>query len=256
MNLEDRISIYYTALTKSERRVYLAILENPTVIIGHSIQEASAQYNVSIASIQRFIKKVGYHGYSEFKLDVTKFIREKHSLRDDKPETRLSRIMNGYIQTLDVLKKMNLEKKINFLVSNMHSHKIIKAIGIGNSALSAEQLVYSMYSEDLFIEPVQDQIKVNYLKNVLTDEYFLIIFSITGSSVTYNNLFTAAKKNNAKTFLITMNQESPLLSNADDFVVLPSTHIQNMDDIPYRVDNRTILYNFAEVISYYYATTK
>ena len=63
----------------------------------------------------------------------------------------------------------------------------------------------------------------------------------------------SAKKNKIKTYLITMNQETPLLQLTDNSIILPSTNIQNNDSTLYRVDNRTILYSFSEVISYYYA---
>ena len=82
----------------------------------------------------------------------------------------------------------------------------------------------------------------------------MIVFSVTGSTTTYQNLFETAKKKHAKTYLITMNQETSLLSLADQSIVLPSTHISDRDHTLFQIDNRTILYNFAEVVSYYYAT--
>lgn len=252
MDLEDRIGIYYTTLTKTERRVYQAILSNPQVSAEQSIQEAAKSYGVSVGSIQRFVKKVGYQGYPEFKLDVTKLLASPHP--DSTHETRLQRIMRGYTQTFNLLAQMDLEEPLNALAQAMHGHRSIKAIGIGNSALSAEQLVYSMYSEERFIEAVPDRIKIDYLTTAMSPEDLLIIFSVTGSTASYQRLMSEAKRRNIQSFLITMNQETPLLKLATRAIVLPSTHINDADRTAYQVDNRTILYSFAEVISYYYAT--
>lgn len=87
----------------------------------------------------------------------------------------------------------------------------------------------------------------------MDSNYLLIIFSVTGSTETYKKIMTTAKKKGIKTYLITMNQESSLLELTKNKIILPSTNIQNNDNTLYRVDNRTILYSFAEVISYYYA---
>lgn len=252
MDLEERIGIYYTTLTKTERRVYQAILANPAASAERSIQDAAKQYNVSVASIQRFVKKVGYKGYPEFKLDVAKLLAAPAP--EAAQSTRLQRIMAGYTKTFQILAQMDLEQPLNRLVAAIHNHASVKAIGIGNSGLSAEQLVYSMYSEDRFIEPVTDQIRVDYLTHALTKDDLLIIFSITASVHSYQALLTRAKRLHTPVFLITMNQETPLLKLAPETIILPSTHITEVDNTPHQIDNRTILYSFAEVISYYYAT--
>lgn len=254
MDLEERIGIYYTTLTKTEKKVYQAVLANPKPSLEMSIQDAAKTYRVSVASIQRFVKKVGYQGYPEFKLDVAKFIKE--DAQTPVSETRLQRVMRGYVQTFQTLATLDLEPQLTALAKAMHAHQSIKAIGIGNSGLSAEQLAYSMYSEERFIEPVTDRIRVDYLSQAVTDQDLLIIFSVTGSTASYQTLLTAAKRKHAASFLITMNQETPLLRLADEHIILPSTHINDANNTPYQVDNRTILYGFSEVISYYYATSK
>lgn len=253
MNLEERIGIYYTSLTKSEKDVYQAVLANPKGIINKSIQDAAKTYNVSAASIQRFVKKVGYRGYTEFKLAVEDTIAPKQ-VQNQPSNTKLWKIMNAYISTFQTLQDMNIEKILNQMVTDIQNYKSIKALGIGNTALSAEQLVYSMYSEDKFIEAVQDKIKIDYLETCMDSDDLLIIFSVTGSTDTYDSIMKTAKKKHVKTYLITMNQETPLLKLTNKSIVLPSTNIQNNDNTLYRVDNRTILYSFSEVISYYYAT--
>ncbi|MEB3363402.1 hypothetical protein SDC49_05570 [Lactobacillus sp. R2/2] len=84
------------------------------------------------------------------------------------------------------------------LVKDLKQYKRIESIGNGNTALSAKQLVYSMYSEDKFIIPVDTSIKINYLANSINKNDLLIVFSITGSTNTYKKLFQQRIKRKLK----------------------------------------------------------
>ena len=251
MNLEDKISLYYTSLTKSEKKVYQAVLKHPKYIIENPIQKAAQLLRVSVASIQRFINKIGYSGYTEFKLALTS---QENSKQINFAKTQSSNpIIQAYIRSLKILENIDLKSFIKPLVKDLKQYKRIESIGNGNTALSAKQLVYSMYSEDKFIIPVDTSIKINYLANSINKNDLLIVFSITGSTNTYKKLFSTAHKKKVKTYLITMNQESKLLKYASRFIILPSTHVENSDSTLHRVDSRAIFYVFAEMISYYYA---
>lgn len=87
----------------------------------------------------------------------------------------------------------------------------------------------------------------------LNKEYLLIIFSVSGSYNTFVNLVKSAKSANAKVILITMNPDTPLLKYCSMNFIIPSTvsPIKNKKVLK-QLDNRTILYFFAELISYYY----
>lgn len=251
MNLEDKISLYYTSLTKSEKKVYQAVLKNPTTIVNNSIQKAAELLNVSVASIQRFINKIGYSGYTEFKLALQH--QEQDQDKSKKQRKVKNPIVHAYVRSLKVLENLNLSQFLKPLIMDIKKYQNIKAIGNGNTALSAEQLVYSMYSENKFIDCVDTSIKIDYLADALTKEDLLIIFSVTAPEDTYLKLVRDAAKVGAKTYLITMNQESKLLTQVNHSIILPSTHVENSDSSLHRVDSRAIFYIFAEMISYYYA---
>lgn len=251
MNLEDRISLYYTSLTKSEKKVYQAVLKNPTTIVNNSIQKAAKYLKVSVASIQRFINKIGYSGYPEFKLALQH--QEKSESKNGEAQRPKNPIVHAYIRSLKVLESVNLPLFLKPLVKDLKDFDNIKAIGNGNTALSAEQLVYSMYSEEKFLDVVDTTIKIDYLANAVNKKDLLIIFSVTGPEDTYSKLIKKANKVGAKTYLITMNQESKLIKEVSHSIILPSTHVENSDSSLHRVDSRAIFYIFAEMISYYYA---
>lgn len=255
MDLEKKIGIYYTTLTKSEKKVYQAVLNNPQIVLSETIQEVATAYDVSVASIQRFIKKIDYRGFPEFRLAVEEWLNEQATQHKPQAQSKLQKIVNAYTSTLNLLGQINIEDEMNNLVTDMRKTNVIKSLGIGNTALSAEQLTYSMYSEDKFIEVVDTDIKIDYLVNSLKPDMLLIIFSVTGSTLTYERLMKAAKQKQIPVYLITMNQDSKLLTLTDHQFILPSTYVHNNRQTVHMVDNRTILYCFAEVISYYYSTS-
>lgn len=250
MDLEDRISLYYTSLTKSEKKVYQAVLKNPLDITKNSIQKAADELNVSVSSIQRFVGKVGYSGYTEFKLALEEQLKHKKESEHGKIKNP---IIHAYIRSFKLLENLDLQSFLKPLVLDLKKYSNVKSVGNGNTALSAKQLAYSLYSEDKFIDTVDTSIKIEYLANAVNKDNLIIVFSVTGPMDTYEDLFIQAKKHGSKTYLITMNQESNLIKYANHTIVLPSTHVENSDSSLHRVDSRAVLYVFAEMISYYYA---
>lgn len=78
MKLQEKISIYYTSLTNTERKICTVILDDPTVVSEHSIIEAAELCSTSKSAMLRFAKKLGYTGYSEFKYAVSEsFTKEE-----------------------------------------------------------------------------------------------------------------------------------------------------------------------------------
>ena len=255
MNFKEKISIHYTSLTPTEKRICTMIFDNPQIIIKNSIVEAGVLCHTSKSAILRFAKKLEYRGYSEFKYAVEEYYNKTHN---DQPipnnqETVLQQTSTSYAQTIEALGLLDYEDKLKELASLIDSYTYVKAIGIGNSAFCANQLVYSLYSHNKFFDAVVDDVQFDYLSNCLTQDYLLIIFSVTGSSNTFSKLLKAAKNAGSKIVIISMNNDSPINHYADIQFILPSS-ISNLQNkiVLNQLDNRTTLYFFSEIISYYY----
>lgn len=255
MNLKERISIYYTSLTTTEKRIYTQIMDNPNIIIDHSIIEAGNLCHTSKSAMLRFAKKLGYRGYSEFKYaieeSIKKDIQEKPIMMHNK--TVLHQISSSFALTIQAIGQLDFDNQLKTLASYIYQFPYIKSIGIGNSAFCAKQLVYSLYSHNQFIEGVTDDVQFNYLENCLNNQYLLIVFSVSASSITYNKLLKTAKNKDSKIILITMNNDSSINQLADMVFTLPSNVAPTSSaTVLKQLDNRTTLYFFAEIISYYY----
>ena len=164
-----------------------------------------------------------------------------------------SKISLSFALTIQAIGQLSFDENLKRLAAYIYQYPYIKAIGIGNSAFCAKQLVYSLYSHNQFIEGVTDDVQFNYLENCLNNQYLLIIFSVSASSTTYNHLLKTAKSKGAKTVLITMNNDSSINKLVDMIFTLPSNIAStSTSTVLKQLDNRTTLYFFAEIISYYY----
>lgn len=255
MNLKERISIYYTSLTPIEKRIYTEILEDPKIIIEHSIIEAGNLCHASKSAMLRFAKKLGYRGYSEFKYAIEENFHQKDTKEPSliENESALKQISSSFILTIQAIGQLNYDQQLQQLAADIDRYPYIKSIGIGNSSFCANQLIYSLYSHNKFIDPVLDDVQFSYLANCIDENYLLIIFSVSGSAITYGQLLKKAHLKKAKTVLITMNNDAKITHDFDVVFTLPS-NISPLDQtkVLKQLDNRTTLYFFAEIISYYY----
>lgn len=253
MNLKEKISIYYTNLTPTEKRICTLIMKDPSIIIEHNIIEAGELCQTSKSAMLRFAKKLEYRGYSEFKYSVEEYYKNENVDNvENTHNTILSRISNNYALTINQIGNSPYDEQLQELAQLLDEYPYVKSLGIGNSSFCASQLVYSLYSYNKFFEAITDEPQFRYLNNCLSKDYLLIIFSVSGSN-TYLDLLKTAKRKGAYTVLITMNNDTSLKNYANMVYYLPSTvEPRSQTTVLKQFDNRTTLHFFAEIISYYY----
>ena len=235
MRLQEKISIHFTELTKTDRKITGQLIEKPEILIQHSVQEAANLLEVSPAAIMRVAKKLKYRGLAEFKQSLEIYQSEMQN-KEEKNETHnfSKSVISGFKSQLDAIEKSVSEK------------------GIGSSGLSAEQFVYSLLYQDHYMEAVTSRTKIFYLSRILTADDVLIIFSVSGNSEAYSEIIERSQKTGAKLVFITMNHDKKLKEAAEVVVVLPSNitdfsvshHLQQLD-------NRFAFYIFSSMLAAY-----
>ena len=56
-----------TKLSKSEKLIALEVLKNPSKVISQSISSLALQTGVSLPTVNRFCKKLGFSSFPQFK---------------------------------------------------------------------------------------------------------------------------------------------------------------------------------------------
>lgn len=250
-NLEEAIAIHYTKMSKTDKQIFEQILASPQKFTSLSIHGLAKKLDISSPTISRASRKIGYSGYPEFKLALEEYVREEKKIPAPS-ETLFSSIINTYEKSLNRLKNVDLEQEILEIILWMKTAKDIKILGIGNSALPAQQLAYSLYSQGKFYETITTETQIFYLKQALNEDTVYFIYSVSALDY-YEDFIDAANNVHAKTILITMNKEARINSKTTKTIVLPATSTFLRGDGSLRqLDMRLELFLFSEIISYYY----
>ncbi|MGY8806546.1 MAG: MurR/RpiR family transcriptional regulator, partial [Gammaproteobacteria bacterium] len=126
-----------TKLSKSEKLIALEVLKNPSKVISQSISSLALQTGVSLPTVNRFCKKLGFSGYPAFKIQVAQettntnsMLLDRFNVDKDTPEI-VKRVMSD-IQSTVVSVGQNLDSKSIDTATNMlATAKSITFFGLG-----------------------------------------------------------------------------------------------------------------------------
>ncbi|MCD7950099.1 MAG: MurR/RpiR family transcriptional regulator [Erysipelotrichaceae bacterium] len=251
MNPMQKVSIHYSNLTKTEKATCDLITSKPEVVIENPIAEAAKIYDVSPSSILRLSKRLGYKGYTEFRYALEAFKNENEQNKSS--EHLYSKVIDTYVETLEEMKNCINEDKINNLISLMNTKNII-SVGIGNSSLPAQQLIYCLYMRNRIGKCIDDTVKLGFLEGSMDESHIVIIFSVSGNTSLYKDEIMKWKKDHVYIVLITTNPDSALLEAVNMSFILPtlSIPISSNEHNPKYMDNRSILFAFIDIIMAYF----
>jgi len=114
--LLDSIHTHLDSLSKSERKVALAVLKNPELAIAENITALARNAQVSEPTVVRFCRAIGYDGWQEFKLKLAQGLAlalpgaDESPMQDDLASDLVNKICSRSINTLLDLRN-NLARK-------------------------------------------------------------------------------------------------------------------------------------------------
>ena len=104
--LLDSIRTQLDSLSKSEKKVALAVLEAPAATVSQNITALAKAAQVSEPTVVRFCRTLGYDGWHEFKLKLAQTLAlalpqaDESPLQDDLAADLVSKICSRSINTL------------------------------------------------------------------------------------------------------------------------------------------------------------
>lgn len=251
MKLEEKISIHFTELTKTDRKITEQLIKKPEILIDRSVQDAAIDLGVSPAAIMRVIKKLQYKGVPAFKQSLEKYQAEMQHTQDKKESNSFSKnVLSNLKKQLDLLEKSIQEEDLRKIIILIQEAQTTRALGIGSSGLSAEQFVYALLYQDRYMEAVTSRTKIFYLSRTLTQNDVLIIFTVSGNLEAYDEIIEASKKKGAKLIFVTMNHDKNLRDIGEVVIVLPSSIIDfSTSHHMQQLDNRFAFNVFATILA-------
>lgn len=225
MNPLMYIKEHMEQLTKQEQRVANYVVNNPVEAVQLNAKQIGDKTNTSSATVIRFVKKMHYKGFNEFKVNISRHIPDedisvfKKIEKDETIETLKNKLISRAQYSMEMTSKLLFEAEIESLVSAIEESKCIIVYGIGASYLVAQDLYQKFLRLGINVQCILDTHLIS--GNIATHKDNTLFIGITsgGQSDEIQKLLKMSKHYNAKTAIITSNAESALKDYSDIMVL-------------------------------------
>lgn len=215
-------------LSPNELKIADYILNNPEQITGFSSQELAQQTEVSQSSIVKFTQKIGFKGFTAFKLAVSEDLGRKHAIKTDNVGGLYNDI--GRDDDLETMAKKLAQEKINSIIETtqaLDSETLVRVleainqagrvqlVGIGSSALTAKDLWYKLLKIGVTTLFAQDNhVQISIAQTLGPGDVQLVV-SYSGASRDVLAAAELAKRNGATLIAVTSFRQTQLRQLAD-----------------------------------------
>ena len=224
VNVFERINSEYYQLTSAEKKVadYAVIHQQQTQFM--SISELAEEAGVAEATISRFCKRLGYKGYSAFKLAIANATagRVDHSAAEtgeaEEEDSVEGMCRSGYrsdaealAQTLELIQPETVRKAADMIISASR----VLCMGQGGSMILSQECAHLFSTIQLNFTAVMDSHLQAIAASQLTPSDLVIYFSYSGSTKELMKNLRIIRDRQARIILITRFPKSPGAAYAD-----------------------------------------
>ena len=233
MSIQSTIEAATSTLPPSLARVAAVVRENPSIVIGMTINELATACSTSVASVVRFCRAVGYAGYPEFRIDLAQAtsrrevemersgIAEGEINQTDDIEAVVSKIAFHEARTIEETARMIDTDAIERVATAIAEAKRVDVYGVGSSNLAAADLAMKLQRIGVFVFTSPDPHQQLASSALLEPGNVAIGVSHSGQTRETNQALEIARKRGALTAAITNFPDAPIGLVSD--VVLATT---------------------------------
>ncbi|WP_079009447.1 MurR/RpiR family transcriptional regulator [Streptococcus pneumoniae] len=196
------------------------ILVRDSEIVYETSSEIVSKVKVGEGTLNRFCKKIGYSGFQELKLKMTKDILELESQKMSS-DTFIDEIKNNYLSIVESTRKLIDGRQIELAIKLIREANQILMIGVSSSGNAAREFESSLLRIGIISKTVIDTHFQLMHTALLKDNDLIIAFSLSGSTKEVEETLLNAKRKNVKIISIT-NYSSRNIAKLSDCVLLTS----------------------------------
>ncbi|EHA1123549.1 SIS domain-containing protein [Vibrio navarrensis] len=225
MSVINKIVARRTQLSQSGRLISDWIVENAEKAAQLTSQELAEQAQVSQSSIVKFTQRLGFKGYSAFKLALTEEIGRKQAMQttplhsdilaDDPLAVIAQKLIkaktDAMFQTTNALSYEACHQAVQWL----SEARRVQIVGIGGSALTAKDLSYKLLKLGITTLAEQDSHVQIAVARTLSEQDVQIVISFSGERKEILVAAEAAKEQGAKVIALSSPKKSRLRQIAD-----------------------------------------
>lgn len=222
-NVFNRITQEYYQLTASEKKLANFVAANGQRAQDMSISELAAKCGVAEATISRFCRRLGYQGYSAFRLAIaaaTAGRQAPSSLSDEILPTdsipllaqKLAAVETDAInETKILIRPEDIQTAADILLEA----DTVLCMGQGGSMLLAEEASHLFTTVFPGFFPVQDSHMQVIAASRLTEQDAILYFSYSGATKDLLDVLEIARRRKTRIILVTRYPGSPGAAQAD-----------------------------------------
>lgn len=225
MRVEERILNKYDDLNETDLFIWNYIAKNRRKCTQLTIDSLAEKCNVSRTTISRFVKKLGFKGYSEFKIVLSWEDDNSKNLYDNAFEMACDSI----IKYVDDQRLKNYESVCKLI----YEAERIFVYGTGdiqNAVAKQMKRMFLSCQETIFNFEGTTFDKAFY--NLVSDKDVMFIISLSGNSESAINIARHLKMNGTKIISITEFKDNKLTKIADETLYISATELSFLKEHP------------------------
>ena len=220
----DRITQEYYQLTASEKKLASFLMANGKQAQNMSISEMADACSVAKATISRFCRRMGYEGYSAFRLAIASAnaARPVYGMplsgeisEEDTVKTLSDKLAAAEISAINETKALIRPADIMAAADILQASDKVLCMGQGASMLMAQEMAHLfMTAFSGYFAVTDSHMQIMSISN-LGPRDTIFYFSYSGSTKDLKDVLSLAKKRGVKTLMVTRYPHSPGAEQAD-----------------------------------------
>jgi DNA-binding MurR/RpiR family transcriptional regulator len=206
-----------------ERVVAEYILAHPSEAVHPSIEELASSIGVSISTLLRFVKKLGYDGYQQFRIALAtetlapeaRFYEASVTDSEDPVEI----VFSAARDALDMTAKLLDRKALWDTAKAACAADTVYFFGLGGSGVVAIDAVHKLIRSGIHCQTAQDYHLQLMMASQTRKQDFALVISNTGANKDTLAIVDLLKKTGCKFAAITTYPRSPLARVADHILI-------------------------------------
>jgi RpiR family glv operon transcriptional regulator len=238
MNFFDIVESHLNMLTKNEQVLFDYVVSNMNKIKNQSIREVASETFVSTATFLRFVKKIGFVGFSEF-TTVIKYTVLNDDKRSEEPmpfEVVQRDYREEYLKNITESVRVIPAQKLHEITEKLAAHPTIYLFSKGVSKYAAEYIYYIYTMAGFTVKYPKDYDFRQMAMKQVTANDLVIILTYNGKNREFLEMIKKMKDRDQMPFLISVTEPD-------------NNTIQNLSDINLYIFSDLIKVNETEISS-------
>lgn len=198
-----KIMSMQSSFTPTENEISQFVIKNRDFVMTSTISDIAEKVGTSEASVNRFVRKIGFRGFNNFKIALAQNKFQEELIEESENVNVIESISNDYRQIVLSTSALIETEDVNQTVSLIKKSKVIHIVSLYNYRFAAEEFAYKLETTGFLVKTHFDTTDIHLTIPNLTQDDLVIVMA---PSIQTRDLFpfvTEAKGRNITIIAIT-----------------------------------------------------